>query len=134
MAEFKEAYLLTLQNEGKYSNIAGDAGGETYKGIARNEHPHWFGWSFIDACKDANGHPQGLETNKALQDAVAVFYKTDFWNIIQGDKISSQYIADKLFDTTVNIGIKPAVKIMQQAAGVPLTGSIDATTLNAFNA
>ncbi|MBX9449807.1 MAG: hypothetical protein KL787_08850, partial [Taibaiella sp.] len=26
------------------ANVAGDRGGETYKGIARNIHPKWQGW------------------------------------------------------------------------------------------
>ncbi|KKK46716.1 hypothetical protein LCGC14_3162480, partial [marine sediment metagenome] len=38
MALFTEAYEITLQHEGGYSNDSDDVGGETYKGVSRRYH------------------------------------------------------------------------------------------------
>ena len=46
--------------------VKGDTGGMTYKGIARNYHPKWEGWAFIDA----NSNTAMLEENSVLQDLV----------------------------------------------------------------
>ena len=44
MAEFEQAYAPLRGFEGGWCNDVGDAGGETYGGIARNFFPHWQGW------------------------------------------------------------------------------------------
>ena len=51
MADFSKAWGRSSVHEGGYAHLAGDAGGETYRGIARNFHPEWPGWKFIDRVK-----------------------------------------------------------------------------------
>ena len=51
MADFKEAFELTLAHEGGYVKDPDDRGGETYKGIARRYNPGWSGWARIDKAK-----------------------------------------------------------------------------------
>lgn len=41
MAEFNIAFQKTLTHEGGYVNDPEDSGGETYKGISRNNHKNW---------------------------------------------------------------------------------------------
>ena len=55
MANFDSAFDKMIRNEGgfKLTNIAGDRGGQTYAGIARNVHPGWPGWRFVDAIANA---------------------------------------------------------------------------------
>ena len=50
MATFDPAFDKMIRNEGgfKLTNIEGDRGQQTYAGIARNAHPDWSGWRFVD--------------------------------------------------------------------------------------
>lgn len=118
MADFKEAYDKCMAIEGFYSNVQGDSGGETWKGIARNFWPRWYGWAIIDQIKRTF---ERSEWNKAIKDhadveiQVQVFYKDFFWNRVQGDKIPSQPIADELFEQAVNVGVHRAVEWLQEA-------------------
>ena len=43
MANFDEAFALTMKSEGGYANNPNDTGGETYKGVSRKNHPKWNG-------------------------------------------------------------------------------------------
>jgi len=109
--------------------VAGDSGGMTYKGIARKFHPTWDGWAFIDA----NPNPEILEKNMVLQDKVEMFYHLNFWNKIKGDSIAFQAVAEELFLSAVNIGIKKAVILAQEVAGAKIDGVFGEKTLMAIN-
>jgi lysozyme family protein len=115
MADFTKALKRTLRHEGGYANIKADRGGETYKGIARDCHPHWPGWAIIAVAKSAADFPSSLDRNSQLQSLVADFYKTEFWDKIAADTISSQPIANELFDCAVNMGVVSAVRILQRS-------------------
>ena len=52
---FNKSLEFSLQMEGLYCDEPGDAGGETYRGIARVYHPHWVGWELIDSYKQQLG-------------------------------------------------------------------------------
>jgi len=118
MADFEEAYQITLGNEGGYDNDPDDAGGETYKGVARRYWPNWKGWRIVDAGKDETTFPANLERIGVLQDLVKEHYKEQFWNPFWGDDISNQSVANELFDTGVNMGISRAVKFLQVGLNV----------------
>lgn len=113
MADFFEAFKITLGNEGGYVNDSSDAGGETYKGISRKYHGEWNGWVVIDSLKNAPNFPKNLDRDSSLQARVQSFYKMMYWDRFQGDQIQVQEIADELFDTGVNMGISRAVKFLQ---------------------
>ena len=51
MAELNIAESKTLKWEGGYCNVAGDRGGETIFGIARNMHPKLSLWGIMDTYK-----------------------------------------------------------------------------------
>ena len=51
MTPFEEAFELVMGEEGVYSFNLYDPGGETYCGIARNKHPAWSGWEYLDKQK-----------------------------------------------------------------------------------
>lgn len=133
MADYKSAIKRVLQTEGGYVSDPDDAGGETYKGIARNFWPKWMGWVFIDPAKRLNGFPASLEKIVPLQEFVIQFYKQNFWDKIGGDFIASQTIANNLVDSAVNEGIKPAVKRAQSIVGLAQTGIIDANLVTRLN-
>ncbi len=114
MADFKEAFEITLDIEGGYGNDPDDSGGETYKGISRVHHPKWSGWGLIDGQKQVSGFPQILEDDAALDHSVQSFYKTEFWDKIRGDDLGSQMIANELFDTAVIMSPRKAIVFLQR--------------------
>lgn len=114
MGYFEEAYALTMKTEGGYCNTAGDAGGETYKGVARNFHPSWSGWATIDRYKKNPNFPSILDTDLVLQNAVKQFYKSSFFDIFRGDDMPKE-LAIEMFDTGVNMGTGRAIKFLQVA-------------------
>jgi lysozyme family protein len=118
MANFKNAYALTMGHEGHYSNDPEDTGGETWKGVARNFHPNWGGWSIIDAAKSKPNFPNSLKSSNELEEQVMDFYKKVFWDKLLGDDIPSQWIGEELFDTAVNAGVKKAITFLQTALNV----------------
>ena len=118
MADFKEAFELTLAHEGGYVKDPDDRGGETYKGIARRYNPGWSGWVRIDKAKKQRGFPQNLKVDPALQTEAAAFYRSHYWDKFQGDNIPVQAIANELFDTAVNLGVARAIEFFQRALNV----------------
>ena len=95
-----------------------DAGGETYRGVARRYHPGWAGWATIDQLKPQADNRRQLNKlladNAELQQQIRDFYKQHYWDRFQGDAISSQEIAEELFDTGVNMGVHRAVRFLQE--------------------
>lgn len=133
MANFQLALEKVLKHEGGYVNDSVDRGGETYKGIARNMHPNWIGWKVIDSYKTYPDFPANIGDGQKLQQSIELFYKTNFWNPMQGDKIHNQFIAESIFDFCVNAGIKTGVMIAQTALEVKADGVVGPVTLGALN-
>lgn len=123
MADFLPAFEAMIRNEGGYvlHDVPGDRGGMTYAGIARNMNPQWPGWALID---------RGSEVPAQL---VREFYKANYWNPIQGDQITSQVIAQTIFDFHVNAGAV-ARKLAQLVVGATPDGAIGPKTVAALNA
>lgn len=115
MANFNEAYNITLGHEGGYVHDPDDAGGETYKGIARRYHPSWYGWTIIDSLKVQPGFPHTAYQDANLDRSVREFYKQYYWDVNLLDRLSDQQIANEMFDTGVNMGTGRAAKFLQQA-------------------
>ena len=115
MADFKLAYFKTMGHEGGYVNNPNDRGGETYKGIARNFHPTWQGWSLIESYKKDKNFIRLLERDEYLEQLVLAFYKTQFWDALELDHLKSQTIADELFDSSVNLGTGTTIMLLQEA-------------------
>ena len=82
MAQFEPAFEDMLKDEGGYqlTTLAGDTGGMTYAGIARNPNPNWEGWTLVDR-KEFGGD---------LTSMVRRFYKSNFWDRIRGDDLPAK--------------------------------------------
>jgi lysozyme family protein len=131
MASFDTAYNTYIKpNEGGYAFVAGDKGGETYAGIARNFFPSWAGWSYIDSQKGSGTIKQG-KIFSAIQNYVDQFYR-DWWNSKLFGQINSQDIANFLFDYNVNSGAT-AIKAIQRIVGVTADGAMGPVTIAAIN-
>lgn len=117
MANFELAVTKTIAREGggKLHNVPGDSGGETKYGISKRAYPS------LDIAK--------LDEVMAKQ-----IYKQDYWNKILGDQITSQEVAEEIFDCAVNMGVKPAVKLLQLASGsLAADGVFGSKTLETVN-
>ena len=123
MADFAPAFEKVIVDEGGYTltNIAGDNGGQTYAGIARNPNPQWPGWAYVDRKETP---PSQL---------VRDFYKSTFWDPIGGDRIASQRVAESIFNFYVNTG-KPAKTLAQLVVGATPDGAIGDKTIELINA
>jgi len=126
MAEFSSAFEKMIVNEGGYKlhNVKADHGGQTFAGIARNFHPNWPGWRYIDSNEMDNAELTGL---------VASFYKENYWDKVKGDDIKEQAVAASLFDFSVNTGSRNAVKLAQIVVESTPDGIIGPKTLEKIN-
>jgi lysozyme family protein len=119
MAKFELAYDLMMGHEGGYANNPADTGGMTYKGIARNFNPGWGGWAAVDAARKQSGVASILDkilgSNAELQADVLKFYKLNYWDVNRLDAVFDQELANKLFDIGVNMGVKKAALMWQEA-------------------
>lgn len=127
MANFLKAFALTGGHEGGYANDPDDRGGETYKGIARKHFPNWRGWKIIDLYKKTARSIAALEAmlakDASLQAAVEEFYKAEFWNRLSLDQVNDQAIANELYDTGVNCGVKVSGTFLQRTLNVLNNGA-----------
>lgn len=133
MADFTQAFQLTIAHEGGYVNDPDDPGGETYKGVARKSWPKWLGWYIIDLLKGQSGFPANLDQNEELQSEVENFYEIQFWNRISGSLIAEQAVANSIFDFAVNAGVKPSSELAQKAVRVEMDGVIGNDSITAIN-
>lgn len=134
MAKFDPAFNATMGTEGGYANDPNDHGGETYAGISRNNFPNWEGWKIIDYLKILGKFPANIKANTTLPGMVKDFYRKNFWNVIRGDEIESQDIANQLFDMAVNAGNGAAIKLAEIDLNVPHPDSVlDDETLKLIN-
>ena len=126
MADFKIAFEAMIRNEGGFVNhkVAGDRGGQTFAGIARNFHPHWQGWAILD---------RNDEDNPELTQLVFDFYKEHFWQRVKGDDIKEQRIAGSIFDFAVNAGVPVAAKLAQLVVDATPDGIIGEKTVAKLN-
>ncbi len=116
MANFEQAYEITMGHEGGYVNDRDDAGGETYKGVARKMNKGWEGWKRLDELKqEGDAFPENLDEDTIFQEDIRRFYKQRYWDPFWGDDIPNQSIASEMFDTGVNMGVGRAVKFLQKS-------------------
>ena len=136
MADFNLAFDITMSHEGGYVNDPNDAGGETYRGIARVYNPQWSGWDLIDDQKP-NINADELDPH------VRTFYEERYWDVNRLDDFP-QSVANEMFDTGVNMGIGRAAKFLQEClnylnrngslfADLVVDGAIGPASLNAIS-
>jgi lysozyme family protein len=119
---FETAYDKMIQDEGGYilHKIAGDTGGQTYAGIARNKNPNWPGWEFVDRGE--------TPPTQMVRD----FYRVNYWNAIQGDKLNP-IVASSIFNFAVNAGVSVASKLAQICVKTAPDGVIGIRSVEALN-
>lgn len=135
MANFSDAFNITIKSEGGYVNNPNDKGGETYMGITRKNYPNLKMWKFIDQYKvDNRGMILNniLSSKRSILDEVRSVYRTNYWNKLGLDKVKKQRVANQFFDIAVNNGVTAAIKTMQRIAGMKETGKISNELINYY--
>lgn len=115
ITSFDDAFARLLENEGGYSNrpASEDPGGETMYGVTLKVAR---AWGYLGPMKDLT-----IDTAKQIA-------KACYWTPNKCDQLPPT-IAFHVFDSAYNGG--PAVKWLQQAAGVTVDGVIGAKTVAA---
>ena len=117
MADFNIAVVKTLSYEGgeTITYTTYDKGGVTKFGISQNAYPN------IDI------------SNLTEEDAKEIYHK-DYWLRCKCNHIESQVVAENIFDTAVNMGVRASARLVQQAAmALPIDGVIGPITLGKIN-
>ena len=129
MASFLPAYQLVFDAEGGYQRFAEDRGNYNSRGdlvgtnwgISAPVYEEWIGRPPTTADMQSMSHQEAKQILKAR-----------FWDVIQGDSIANQSVANILFDGRVNHG-RSGVKILQRVLKVKVDGVVGNQTLSAVN-
>lgn len=117
MSDFVDAVIKTIAREGgaKFTDDPDDPGGATKYGISQRAYPH-------------------LDIRNLTEQQAREIYKRDYWDRIRADEIESQLIAENIFDTAVNMGVRTASRLAQLAANIePVDGIIGSRSLKTLN-
>lgn len=134
MNNFEQSYIELLKDEGGHANDPDDFGGETYRGISRNNWPQWEGWEIIDQYKKRKGFPLNLDSDSGLQEMVKNFYRKEFWDANNLDQITNYSIAESIFNFAVNASSNTSVGLAQMVVGATVDGDLGPKTQAALNA
>lgn len=140
MKSFDELFKGVIKHEGYYANVEGDRGGETYMGVARNLHPDWKGWKYIDAYKEMHGEiPWNTNIDiPELNSMVKDFYCHTFYEKFRIDGILHGSLQEIIFDWCVNSGrwgARGVQRVLNQSfdEDLKMDGIIGWNTLTAIN-
>lgn len=111
MAEFGRSYARTMRFERGYTRLPH----ETYWGVDRRWHPTWAGWALIDGLHGPTFAAQLAAAAARLDPLLREFYRAEFWNVVAGDVMADQAIADELFDAGVMSDPNDGVRFLQRA-------------------
>lgn len=117
MANFNDAIVKTLAKEGgaKFTDVPNDKGGATKYGISQAAYPK-------------------VDIRNLTEQQARDIYKRDYWDRVRGDDLTSQMIAENLFDTAVNMGVRTASRLAQIMLNIqPADGIIGSGSLGVIN-
>lgn len=118
MANFHKAIIKTLVREGgaRFTDDPIDRGGATKYGISQRAYPN-------------------LDIRNLTEQQARDIYKRDYWDRLRGDEIDSDLIAENIFDTCVNMGVRTGSRLAQYALDIdPPDGIIGNGSLKIINA
>lgn len=111
--------------------------GLTYFGIYEKSHPTWSGWKTIKAYLELEPDLEKcsviLSNVSDLNKKVEDFIKKEFWDKMKLDFVTSEHKQLELLCFAYNVGIKPAIKVLQETLGITIDGIIGQQTINALN-
>lgn len=114
----------------------GDAGGETFAGIARATNPDWPGWAIVDRRKTEPNFPNNLNLdlpqNVELRRLLGERYRAKYWDLFRCGELPPGLDLCML-DAAVQHLPKVAVTLIQRAVGAQPDGALGPGTLAAAN-
>lgn len=124
---FERALRFTFGAEG---GVHIEEGKLVCRGIDREEHPAWRGWSFVDTLRREGRSFAEIATDPRLQVLVREFYLEEFWKPIRGDELPA-LVAMVVFDCAVNTGKSESIRNLQRMAWQLEDGKIGPKTIRA---
>ena len=117
MANYNDAIVKTLAKEGgaKFTDVPNDKGGATKYGISQAAYPN-------------------VDIRNLTEQQARDIYKRDYWDRVRGDDLTSQVIAENIFDTAVNMGVRTASRLVQTMLEIQTAdGIIGSASLGVIN-
>lgn len=135
MADYKQITSFIRKWEGGLSKSKTDtassypvpdgSGNHTNKGIT---------WKTFESLAPKLGYKATPQLFYAMPDDIwGKIFKQGYWDVIRGDEIKSQAIAETLIDFAWNAGPGRAVQQLQKYLGLPVTFRMDNVTLLRIN-
>jgi lysozyme family protein len=124
MADFNVAfaYLMKWEDDGLTGRVTKDDGGRTRFGIAERYHPDLTQTGFYDLMPKDDAVLLAKET-----------YERGEWHAMQGGKILSQELANKMLSLGVDLGMLAVIRWAQEAVDVTVDGQAGPQTIAAWN-
>jgi lysozyme family protein len=121
-ARFEASLKFVLKSEGsKFTNDPADHGGPTRFGVIQEEY---------DAFRRLQGSP-AQSVQFITMDEVRTIYRREYWERVDGDDLMGP-LDLVVFDTAVLMGVKRAIRLLQQALGRVVDGVIGPETRRAL--
>ena len=111
---YTDIIKATIQREGGYNNIEGDAGGETKFGITKKSYPT-------------------LDIANLTEEQAIEIYRKDFIEKVNLHFLTNEKIFAKVFDVGVNMNPARAIRFLQEVVGAKVDGVLGAETANLAN-
>lgn len=112
--------------------------GLTYYGIYQITHPSWKGWrivqGYLELEPDLKKCSKILSGVSDLNKLVEEFYQKEFWDKMKLDLVTSEHKQLELMCFAINVGIIPAIKVLQETLNIKIDGIIGNQTINVLNA
>ena len=105
----------------------------TFTGIYRGANPNWIGWDLIDKYRNGTKLNMPDDEYQRLVQMTKEFYRQNYWNKIQGDKIKNQDLANEIMLGAVLSHPKTVTKLLQSTLGLNTDGIFGSRTLEAIN-
>jgi len=109
--EFEDALKFVLKWEGGFTDHPKDPGGATNKGITQKVY---------DDYKKSKKHPQ-INVKHILDFEVREIYETRYWDLVRAKWLKAP-LGLVMFDTAVNFGPAGAIRRLQKALKLKITG------------
>ncbi len=110
--EFEDALKFVLKWEGGFTDHPKDPGGATNKGITQRVY---------DDYKKSKKHPK-INVKHILDFEVREIYETRYWDLVRAKWLKAP-LGLVMFDTAVNFGPAGAIRRLQKALKLKITGT-----------
>ena len=124
MADFNKSIPIILKWEGGFGHYPEDPGGATNRGITFA--------LFKEYAKELGLLPDINGLKSLTEEQAKHIYKIRFWDVMKGDLINDQNVANIIFDAFVNMGTR-ALKMAQKEIGVMIDGNFGHNTITVLN-